>query len=310
MVPATHINFVSIILACAFLCISLSLMAVIIYRTLQHNKVIERRLAGGSGLDIADWQGAPARKTLLTQLGSHLTLPDAEELTRIRFQLSQAGYYDPHSVQIFIAIRVLALLVPQFLMLTFWGFLHGKLGVQGAILMAAIFAIIGLLAPNYFIRWKKSQRSDQCRKGFPDMMDLLVACIEAGLGMDAALIRVSQEIGGRYPALKVNLEVMNLELRAGRLRHEAMINFADRIDLEEAKALAVMLKQAEEMGSSIGVALRTFADDMRAKRMLTAEEKAMALSAKLTVPLILFIFPTIMVLLLVPAAIRLMASLG
>ena len=88
------------------------------------------------------------------------------------------------------------------------------------------------------------------------------------------------------------------------------VNFAERIDLDEAKALAIMLKQAEDMGSSIGAALRTFSEDMRAKRMLKAEEKAMALSAKLTVPLILFIFPTIMVLLLVPAAIRLMESLG
>ena len=190
------------------------------------------------------------------------------------------------------------------------GFLSAKLGVQGVFVMASIVALAGLMGPVYFLRWKKGKRTDQCRKGFPDMMDLLVACIEAGLGLDSALIRVSHEIGERYPALKVNVEIMNLELRAGRLRHEAMVNFAERIDLDEAKALAIMLKQAEDMGSSIGAALRTFSEDMRAKRMLKAEEKAMALSAKLTVPLILFIFPTIMVLLLVPAAIRLMESLG
>lgn len=310
MFSTANSNIVSIVLACVFLLVSLSLIATVIYRTVQRNKVIERRLAGGSGLDVSNIAGASAKNNLLTQLGSHLTLPNAEELTRLRFQLSQAGYYDPNVVQIFIAARVISLVVPQFFMLLFWGFLYGKFGVQGAILVAAMLALIGLLGPNYFIRWRRSQRTDQVRKGFPDMMDLLVACIEAGLGLDAALIRVSQEIGGRYPALKVNLEIMNLELRAGRLRHEAMINFADRINLEEAKALAVMLKQAEDMGSSVGVALRTFSEDMRAKRMLRAEEKAMALSAKLTVPLILFIFPTIMVLLLVPAAIRLMGSLG
>ena len=310
MSALTQSNSVSIALACIFLLVSLSLIAVVIFKTLQRNRLIERRLAGGSGLDVSGLQGNAADKNLLTQLGSHLTLPNAEELTRIRFQLSQAGYYDPNAVQIFIAARVLALIVPQFFMLMIWGFLYGKFGLQGAIVVSAFLGLVGLLGPNYFIRWKRSQRTDQCRKGFPDMMDLLVACIEAGLGLDAALIRVSQEIGGRYPALKVNLEIMNLELRAGRLRHEAMINFADRINLEEAKALAVMLKQAEDMGSSVGAALRTFSEDMRAKRMLKAEEKAMALSAKLTVPLILFIFPTIMVLLLVPAAIRLMESLA
>jgi len=136
------------------------------------------------------------------------------------------------------------------------------------------------------------------------MMDLMVACIEAGLGMDATLMRVSHELGGRYPALKVNLDIMNLELRAGRNRHEAMVNFAERINLNEAKALATMLRQSEEMGSSLGRALRTFSEEMRTKRMLSAEEKAMALSAKLTIPLILFIFPTIMVMLLLPAGIR------
>ena len=171
-------------------------------------------------------------------------------------------------------------------------------------------AITGLLAPNFFIRAKINKRTDACRRGFPDMMDLMVACVEAGLGLDSTLVRVNHELGGRYPALKVNLDIMNLELRAGRNRHESMMSFADRINLDEAKALAVMLKQAEEMGSSIGHALRTFSDDMRHKRMMRAEEKAMALSAKLTVPLILFIFPTIMTMLLLPAGLRIANGLN
>lgn len=141
------------------------------------------------------------------------------------------------------------------------------------------------------------------------MMDLLVACLESGLGLDAALLRVSEEIKGRHPVLHTNLEIMNLEIRTGRLRHDAMMNFANRINLDAAKALTLMLKQAEDMGSSIGKALRVFSEDMRAKRMLIAEEKAMALSAKLTVPLILFIFPTIMAILLVPASLRIMAGI-
>ncbi len=303
-------NISSIVLACGFLFCSLALIASYLYKILQRDRRIERRLAGGHNLDIASLNGPQSKQNLLTQLGSHLTLPSAEEITRLRFKLSQAGFYNPNAVKNYTAIRVICLLLPQFLVLISWGYLYSKIGLQGAVLTSSTLALMGLFAPSYFIRWKKSKRTDQCRKGFPDMMDLLVACIEAGLGLDAALIRVSQELGGRYPALKINLEIMNLELRAGRLRHEAMINFSDRIDLEEAKALSVMIKQAEDMGSSVGKALRTFSEDMRAKRMLKAEEKAMALSAKLTVPLILFIFPTIMVLLLVPAAIRLMESLG
>lgn len=303
-------NVITILIACGFLVVSLSLMGLAIRNALKSNRQLEHRLAGGSGLDISALDSQKEKRSLLTQIGSHLTLPDAAEISRLRFQLAQAGYYDLNVVKNFIAIRTICLLGPQFVFMAMWSLFYAKLGVSGAILIAMIFAVLGLIAPLLFIRWKKTRRTDQCRKGFPDMMDLLVACIEAGLGLDAALIRVSHEIGGRYPPLKINLEIMNLELRAGRLRHEAMIGFAERIDLPEAKALAVMLKQAEDMGSSIGAALRTFSEDMRAKRMLTAEEKAMALSAKLTVPLILFIFPTIMVLLLVPAVIRLMETLG
>jgi tight adherence protein C len=168
---------------------------------------------------------------------------------------------------------------------------------------------LGLFGPEQFIRLKARKRTEQCRKGFPDMLDLMTACVEAGLGMDAALVRVGHELGGRYPALKQNLDIMNLELRAGRERNEAMLNFADRLNLDEAKALAIMLKQAEEMGSSVGHDLRTFSDDMRHRRMMKAEEKAAALSAKLTVPLILFIFPTIMVMLMLPAGIRIIAGM-
>jgi len=301
-------NIFTIVVACIFLIMSLVLMGIAIRNALQNDYQLDQRIAGGSGFGMPGMGRQKAKKNLLTSIGSHLTLPDSAEISRLRFQLSQAGYYDADVVKNFIAIRVICLLGPQFVVMAMWSFLYAKLGISGTIWVAILLAILGFIGPLYFIRWKKMRRIDKCRKGFPDMMDLMVACIEAGLGLDAALIRVSHEIGGRYPPLKVNLEIMNLELRAGRLRHEAMIGFAERIGLDEAKALAVMLKQAEDMGSSIGAALRTFSEDMRAKRMLTAEEKAMSLSAKLTVPLILFIFPTIMVLLLVPAAIRLMES--
>ena len=229
---------------------------------------------------------------------------------RQRYDLAKAGYYDPSAVKTFLACRVVAIFAPQILFLALWGPLSAKFGVSTCLFITLILAIIGLLGPNQFLKRKANKRTETCRRGFPDLMDLMTACIEAGLSMDATLIRVSHELGGRYPALKQNLDIMNLELRAGRERNEAMINFANRINLEEAKALAVMLKQAEEMGSSVGQALRTFSDDMRHKRMMKAEEKAMALPAKLTVPLIVFIFPTIMVMLMMPAGIRLMDGLA
>jgi len=306
---STFTNALTILVALAFLAISLGLIYIAIRQALEHNQQMEKRLAGGAGLDAPEL-GIKKKRRLLAKIGNHLSLPDAQEITRMRFQLAQAGYYDDTAVKAFYAIRVISLFGPQLLMLICWGMIWAKIGPVWTVLIAATLAILGLMGPNWFMRWKQSKRTLQCKNGFPDMMDLMVACIEAGLGLDAALVRVSHELGGRYPALKVNLEIMNLELRAGRERHESMMNFATRINLDEAKALAVMLKQSEEMGSSMGVALRTFAEDMRSKRMLKAEEKAMALSAKLTVPLILFIFPTLMVMLLLPAGLRIAQGLG
>lgn len=306
-------NALTIVIAMSFLGISLVLCFIAIRGAVLESKRVERRLAGGAMLtedaDIGIGAKSRAKRNLLSQLGSHLTLPDAKEITRLRFMLAQAGYFDRSTVKSFLATRVICLFGPVAMCLALWGTLAAKLGTTAAIAICLLLVGAGLLGPEQVLRFKSKKRTEQCRKGFPDMMDLMTACVEAGLGMDAALVRVGHELGGRYPALKQNLDIMNLELRAGRERNEAMLNFADRINLEEAKALAIMLKQAEEMGSSVGQALRTFSDDMRHKRMMKAEEKAAALSAKLTVPLILFIFPTIMVMLMLPAGIRIMSGL-
>ena len=300
-------NALTITISLLFLLISLSLVVLAIRSALQHNSQIERRLAGGDGADINTAAGKP--QGFLSTLGQHLTLPGAEDITRIRFELAQAGFYSPSSVQIYHAIRVIALFVPQLFLLMSVSYLSNIMSFAAIIFIFCLSLIVSLYLPIFVIRWRTTKRRDECRNGFPDMMDLLIACIEAGLGMDAALVRVGHEIGGRYPALRINLDIMNMELRAGRERNVAMQSFAKRVDLEEARSLAVMLKQAEEMGSSVGRTLRTFADEMRMKRMMKAEEKAMALSAKLTVPLILFIFPTIICMVLLPAGIRISQGL-
>ena len=299
----------TILIASTFLVISLSLMVFAIRQVFEQNRRISRRLVSNNMMDATEIKKSISKQTFLTKIGNHLTLPNASEITRLRFQLAQAGYYSPDAIKNFIAAKMICLLAPQFFILITWNLICSKVGMSWTFMIAITLAVLGILAPTYFLKWKKDRRTEQCRKGFPDMMDLLVACLESGLGLDAALLRVSEEIKGRYPVLYTNLDIMNLEIRTGRLRHDAMMNFANRINLDAAKALTLMLKQAEDMGSSIGKALRVFSEDMRAKRMLIAEEKAMALSAKLTVPLILFIFPTIMAILLVPASLRIMAAI-
>jgi len=241
----------------------------------------------------------------LENFANHLTLPGDEEISKIRAQLARAGFYGSSSVKTYYAIRLLAIVVPQLIFMLGVAYFAPDLSPTQTGMISIGLILTGVFVPVLFVKWKESARTQHNRNGFPDMMDLLVACIEAGLGMNAALLRVADEIGHRYPALKINLDLLNMELRAGRERHVGMTNFADRVNLEEARALAVMIRQSEEMGSSLGASLRTFSDEMRNKRQMRAEEKAMALPAKMTVPLILFIFPAIMAILLTPAAIRL-----
>lgn len=296
-------NSLTIFVSLLFLLISFVLIVVSIRSAMLRHSHIERRLAGVSsgGLETT----APQKKQdLLSALGYNLTLPDVENMSRTRYKLSQAGFYKPTAVRNYHAARVICLFLPQlFLLLAFSKFAS----VEGLRIILISFGVslgLSLYAPVFYINRRTSTRREQCRNGFPDMMDLLIACIEAGLSMNAALVRVGHEIGGRYPALRANLDIMNLELRAGKDINTAMQSFAKRVDLEEARSLAIMLKQAEEMGASVGRTLRTFSDEMRMKRMMKAEEKAMALSAKLTVPLILFIFPTILCMILLPVVIR------
>jgi tight adherence protein C len=188
--------------------------------------------------------------------------------------------------------------------------LAGGKGGMGGVLMAALLSAGAMLGPEQVLKNRRQSREREYSDGFPDLLDLLVASVEAGLSLDAAVTRVTDELDRRYPNLTVHLRMLVLELRAGRSRKEAWSGFADRLGIDDARALATMLRQAEEMGTSLGETLSVFSTDMRAKRMLRAEEKALALSAKLTVPLILFIFPCLLGALMLPAAVRLMKIFG
>ncbi|MCF6219524.1 MAG: type II secretion system F family protein [Robiginitomaculum sp.] len=295
-----------LIITAIFMALSLAGIAVAIWSSLKKNTVMSRRLSGVSKQD-ADFipNSTAATPDMIASFGRHLTLPGPEEISKIRFKLSQAGFYEAKSIPMFYGASVVALLLPVFGLLAFWGIYGSQLPAEKLVLVAVTFIALGLFAPSIYLRGRIKKRQMQAREGFPDMMDLLLACIEAGLGLDAALSVVAKELGKRFPVIQINLDLLNLELMAGRTRPEAFKNFAERLGLEEAKSLNIMLKQSEEMGSSLGAALRTFSEEMRTKRMLRAEEKAMALPAKMTIPLIVFIFPTILLMMFLPAAARL-----
>jgi tight adherence protein C len=270
------------------------------------------RLAGvqdlgvGGGPNLVDLSGVVSR---VGRLGHRMAITDPSKLTALRAKLVQAGYFNREAVAIYLGAKAVAMVaaIAATLAILPW-LMHGKSGML-PVLAAAFFAVAALLGPDQVIKTRRTAREREYREGFPDLLDLLVASVEAGLSLDAAVGRVTDELVRRYPHLAEHLKFLTLELRAGRSRKDAWAALAERLGIDEAGSLATMLRQAEEMGTSLGETLAIFADDMRSKRMLRAEEKAMALPAKLMIPLILFIFPCLLGVLIMPAAYRISKTL-
>jgi tight adherence protein C len=239
-----------------------------------------------------------------SSVGNHMATRDPAQLSALRQKLIQSGFMSREAVAIYLGARFTCLVgatVAAILVLP-WIALKG--GNMGALLLVAILAFLGVFGPDKVVESRRKEREMEYRNGFPDVLDLLVASVEAGLALDAAVNRVTDEMVRRHPHLAEQLRILTLELRAGRSRKDAWAALADRLGIDEARAFATMLRQTEEMGTSLGETLTVFSDEMRAKRMLRAEEKAMALPAKLIVPLILFIFPCLLGVLILPAGFR------
>jgi tight adherence protein C len=251
--------------------------------------------------------GAIAGQVLagVRRLGQQSAVRDPAKLSLLRSRLMQAGFHSREAPVIYLGVRAAALVIATVAVILTLPMIAGGKGM-GGLVVAFVFAGAAMFGPDQVLKQRRTAREREYADGFPDLLDLLVASVEAGLSLDAAVTRVTDELIRRYPNLTVHLRFLVLELRAGRARKDAWSAFADRLGIEDARALATMLRQSEEMGTSLGETLAVFSADMRAKRMLKAEEKALALSAKLTVPLIIFIFPCLLGALMLPAAARLM----
>jgi tight adherence protein C len=243
------------------------------------------------------------------RLGEKMAIQDPAQISTIRARLIQAGWYNREAVALYLGARGASLIAATVAAMFTVPWALSGIGGPAAIAAAGIFAVAAMLGPDQVVKGRRRKMELEYIEGFPDMLDLLVASVEAGLSLDAGVSRVAEEMGRRYPNLAAHLRFLTLELRAGKARKEAWTAFAERLGIEEARSLSTMLRQAEEMGTSLGETLAVFSDDMRSKRMLRAEEKAMALPAKLMVPLILFIFPCLLGVLILPAAYRISQSM-
>ncbi len=245
----------------------------------------------------------------VTSLG-HLVRPKREkEISHLRKALFTAGYRREDVPLIFWGFKVLLAILFGVFFVSIRLLVARPIPSFNLTLLTVIIALIGFYLPNLWLRMKMAARKDQIQKGLPDALDLMVVCVQAGSGLDAAINRVTEEMILASRPLSEEFKVLSLELRAGKSRQEALRNLALRTDLEDVRSLVTLLIQSERFGTSIANALRVHSDSMRTKRFQKAEEVAAKLPVKLIFPLILFIFPSLFIVILGPAAISIFRML-
>lgn len=248
-------------------------------------------------------QRAPMRERLeqaLDPLSKALPMSPAD-VSRTRGWLIQAGYRDPKHVTIYFGVRVLLALV-------------GLVGVilarsAGSPMLLVGIPALGFFIPRFFLKRMIRERQTRIRVGLPDALDLTVICVEAGLALDQAVMRVGEDLRHAHQELSDEFHLVNLEMRAGKPRAEALRNLAERTGVDDIKALVGTLIQTDRFGTSVAQALRVHSDSLRTERRQRAEEQAAKTTIKMIPPLVVFVLPSIMIVSLGPAIIALVRIL-
>jgi tight adherence protein C len=220
-----------------------------------------------------------------------------KEMGTLRLRLVQAGYRRDEALTVFFGIRVVVAL-------SLFALFSTSMVIKANLMFALGGLAIGYLLPGMVLARMAKRRSHRIRLSLADMLDLLVVSVEAGLGLDQALTRVGAELAFAYPELSDELRLINLELRAGKPRSEALRNLADRTGVDDLSSLVTMLIQTDKFGTSIAQSLRVYSETLRTKRRQRAEEAAAKTGVKMVFPLVFCIFPAIWVVTIGPAVIR------
>jgi tight adherence protein C len=237
-----------------------------------------------------------------------ISLVDTKDAT-LRQKLIAAGYSAPHAPRVYTLIRlVLVIGLPLMALLFFW-LTASSPSIMKLYITLIVAAALGLYVPNIFIRARADRRQQQLVNAFPDALDLMLVCVEAGLGLEAAFSRVGMEMTGSHPLLAEQFGAVVLELRAGRSHEDALRRMADRAGVDDIRAFCTLLIQSTKLGSSISQTLRTYATEMREKRRMRAEEKAHRLPVLISIPLVACMLPTMIGVLMLPAVIRVVRSM-
>jgi tight adherence protein C len=292
--------------AIAFVLASIVVLAVAYAFAPAGSSAIERRLAEvAAPRERIAAEGAGYGKALvatLTQIGSHAP-QSASEVGKLRQRLLAAGYRRNEALVVFYGVRVgIAVLLFLLLSTPLLGHANILLGLAGC--------AIGYVLPGMVLARMAKRRQHRIRLGLPDVLDLLVVSVEAGLGLDQAIQRVSDELAFAHPDLSDELRMVGLELRAGTARPDALRNLATRTGVDDISSLVAMLVQTDKFGTSVAQSLRVHSDTLRTKRRQRAEEAAAKTGVKMVFPLVFCIFPTIWVVTIGPAAIKFIQVIG
>lgn len=230
---------------------------------------------------------------------------ERNEPNALEAKLFRAGFYHASAPLIYTLCRLGAVAIGFLVMYALLSkILPPRLPGFFALAGASLIGLGCIVIPSIMLDRFENAQKQIYRRSFPDFMDMMITCADAGMSLEASVERVSQELAATHKWLGIQLSIMNLQLRAGKPLREALRELADRIGLDEAKALAVLFRQSEELGTSLTDALRVYSAEMRDQRILRAEERANALPVKMMIPLGLCIFPVVMMVIMLPVIIR------
>lgn len=302
----------TIILVSTFICIAFLVMGVywLLFRpvsaTAQRLSELEDpRQVGIQSIEVNAMETLAAR---IAEPINKLVPPSAADAKKLQRELMQAGYRSPSAPAVYRVMQLGLMFIFPLMIVTFWT-LWGRPLTDA--LMPALFAFgAGFLLPRFVLNRLIASRKLRITWGLADALDLMVISMEAGLGLNAAMLKVCEELKSIHPDISTEFELANLEIRVGRERSEALRNLADRTGVEDLSSLVAMLIQADRFGTSIARAIRVYSDSLRTKRRQRAEQAAQKAAFKLLLPLGALLFPTMFIIILGPALLNIMDMLG
>ena len=277
----------------------------------QSRRELAENLEGQGGISrLSNEQLDEALGSNNPRMHYYLSVAQNPDENSIESRLVQAGFLSPSAVWWFMITRLLVTVTSLFLVQLLFSIFLPTVTTLVAILFSTLISGVSFILVSAALEARGRKRMREHKKLFPDLMDLLLVCIDAGLSINAAIDRVTREFLQTTPDFGVQLSIISLEVRAGLPLHEAVSNFSRRINLEEARILSVLFRQSEELGSSVADTLRSFSQEMRQLRIIQAEEKANSLPVKMLFPMALFIFPVNLIIVLVPILMIIMAMMS